>query len=624
MYYFTFDTKGIVMKINANLFTGILLLLLTCHAYCNSVPQLSEPVVITDDSNESILAASDRYLTDYTVTFWFSGDFTQIANNSTIAVIGYHTDICFNNKDGLHIKFLCNKDSKISEIITKIPDVNLSGWNSIAITYSQNNVVKIHINGKEIIPNLLGSTLVRFSNGINLFDVGKNKIKHYFPGTIIKPAIYAKALPLSEIMSLFNSQKERIAKLVSSKSVDSANHSLRLVTNISYINKNQDSYAKEMCKLDLYYPSYLKQYPVIVWFHGGGLNIGRRWFSPLELLDKGYAIVTVDYRLSPKVKAWEAIDDAADAVAWVFKNIENYGGDQHKIYIAGHSAGAYLASMVGLNPKYLSERKFNNLDLAGIIPVSGQMSTHFTVKRDRGDNDLAFVPVLDKYAPLGYVTQRIPNMFMLVGDRKIEWKARAEENALMQASLEAIGCSNSHYLELAGKDHITVLPAAIPLIKSIAKDHRNDMKDQINLDSLLYPIMMKKNDKNEFVFKTSDPQFLIKLPKPLNSNQYTTLEFEMKAIQGLGKDDWKLGEKGGVFWATVNEPDLSGKRHNVFTLVSDGAWYKYSIPLYKNSSYIGKITQIRIDPVDHAFPGKKVEIRNIRLTNGKNILSINK
>ena len=61
----------------------------------------------------------------------------------------------------------------------------------------------------------------------------------------------------------------------------------------------------------------------------------------------------------------------------------------------------------------------------------------------------------------------------------------------------------------------------------------------------------------------------------------------MKAIQGLGKDDWKLGEKGGVFWATVNEPDLSGKRHNVFTLVSDGAWYKYSIPLYKNSSYIG-------------------------------------
>lgn len=59
----------------------------------------------------------------------------------------------------------------------------------------------------------------------------------------------------------------------------------------------------------------------MVWFHGGGLKTGNKHI-PEKLKEKGIAIVIVNYRLNPKVQCPAYIDDAAAAVAWVFKNID--------------------------------------------------------------------------------------------------------------------------------------------------------------------------------------------------------------------------------------------------------------------------------------------------------------
>ena len=98
--------------------------------------------------------------------------------------------------------------------------------------------------------------------------------------------------------------------------------------NIAYYpeEKFNDEYIKNRCVLDIYYPSDLKNFSTIVWFHGGGLTGGEKEI-PGALKGKGFAVVGVNYRLSPKVKAPAYIEDAAAAVAWVFKNISNYGGD---------------------------------------------------------------------------------------------------------------------------------------------------------------------------------------------------------------------------------------------------------------------------------------------------------
>ena len=70
-----------------------------------------------------------------------------------------------------------------------------------------------------------------------------------------------------------------------------------------------DNYMQEMCVFDFYYPTNIKDFPTIVWFHGGGLTQGKRSI-PEYLKNRGFAIIGVDYRLSPKVKAVECIKDA--------------------------------------------------------------------------------------------------------------------------------------------------------------------------------------------------------------------------------------------------------------------------------------------------------------------------
>ena len=95
------------------------------------------------------------------------------------------------------------------------------------------------------------------------------------------------------------------------------------VNDISYTKKT-DAYSLERLKLDVYYPEDMKDCPVMVWFHGGGLEAGSKEI-PRRLKNKGYVVVGVNYRLLPKVTIRETLDDAAEAVAWVFRNITNYG-----------------------------------------------------------------------------------------------------------------------------------------------------------------------------------------------------------------------------------------------------------------------------------------------------------
>lgn len=91
--------------------------------------------------------------------------------------------------------------------------------------------------------------------------------------------------------------------------------------------KVENSYAKERCKLDVYYPTDKKEVPVVVWFHGGGIEGGSKYIDT-ELLDAGYCVISANYRLLPKANIDEVLDDAAAAVAWAFSNAEKYNGSK--------------------------------------------------------------------------------------------------------------------------------------------------------------------------------------------------------------------------------------------------------------------------------------------------------
>lgn len=137
-----------------------------------------------------------------------------------------------------------------------------------------------------------------------------------------------------------------------------------LQTDIHYYNDDlnkEDTYINERCVLDIYYPKDSLSFATIVWFHGGGLSSGQKEI-PEALKEKGVAVIAVNYRLYPKIGAPIYIEDAAASVAWAFNNIEKYGGDSQSIFISVHSAGGYLASMIGLDKRWLQSHDIDAND----------------------------------------------------------------------------------------------------------------------------------------------------------------------------------------------------------------------------------------------------------------------
>lgn len=247
-----------------------------------------------------------------------------------------------------------------------------------------------------------------------------------------------------------------------------AQNKYELVTNVPYIDASETNvYKKERCKLDIYYPADKKGYPTVVWFHGGGLEGGEKHLFN-ELKEKGIAIVSVNYRLSPKAQNPAYIEDAAASIAWVFKNIESYGGSADNIFVSGHSAGGYLTLMVGLDKSYLEKYGIDADKIRGLVPISGQTNTHYTIRKERGIP--MEIPVVDEYAPLNQVRKNLPPTLLITGDRNLEMTARYEENAHLEVILKALGNKDVKLYELQGFDHGTVaIPGCYFLLEWVKK-----------------------------------------------------------------------------------------------------------------------------------------------------------
>lgn len=239
-------------------------------------------------------------------------------------------------------------------------------------------------------------------------------------------------------------------------------------SDILYYNKSDTLgvYAEERCRLDIYYPTNKSNFKTVVWFHGGGLRAGEKSI-PEELKNKGIAVVAANYRLFPEVKAPIYIEDAAAAVAWVFKNIKNYNGNPAKIYLSGHSAGGYLVSMIGMNKSYLRNHKIDADSIAGLIPFSGHTITHFTIREERG------IPgeqaIIDEFAPLFHVRPNVPPIVLITGDRELEMLGRYEENAYLMRMMKVVGHKNTLLYEIQGFDHGSMVKPAFSILLNYLK-----------------------------------------------------------------------------------------------------------------------------------------------------------
>ncbi len=243
-------------------------------------------------------------------------------------------------------------------------------------------------------------------------------------------------------------------------------------------------YEQERCKLDLTVPVGAKGFATYVWFYGGGMKNGGKdlrseYCAEIResLAQGGVAVVTPDYRLSPKAKYPAYVDDAAAAIAWTVKHIAEQGGDPHKVFIGGHSAGATLALLVGMDPDRLKPHGLSLGSVAGIAQVSAQVLTHYTIREERGQPRYAIT--CDEAAPAFYIRKALPPILTIYAQN--DMLSRAEENQFFVTTLKAAGHAENYSLRVDDRDHASVGhrirdlddPARLAILNFIAKQSAN-------------------------------------------------------------------------------------------------------------------------------------------------------
>ena len=210
--------------------------------------------------------------------------------------------------------------------------------------------------------------------------------------------------------------------------------------------------------LDVYLPDG-KAFPVMVYFHGGGMEVGDKTDQKIffhYMVSRGIGVVSANYRMYPDAKYPDFLADAADAVAWVFQNVGAYGNIKG-IYVGGSSAGGFISQMLCFDEKWLGRHHIQPADVAGFIHDAGQPTCHFNVLRERGIDSRRII--IDESAPLYHVgsSGQYPPMLIIVSNQDIE--NRYEQTMLLISTLKHFGHSDKVRLKIMHGLHCAYLDA---------------------------------------------------------------------------------------------------------------------------------------------------------------------
>jgi acetyl esterase/lipase len=224
-------------------------------------------------------------------------------------------------------------------------------------------------------------------------------------------------------------------------------------------------------RLDVYAPVDAHDAPVVVFWYGGAWTKGRRAdyrFVGAALAGAGYVAIVADYRLYPQVTFPKFLEDGAGAAKWAADHARDFGGDPRRLFLAGHSAGAHLAAMLAVQPKWLAQAGVDAGAIRGLIGLSGP----YALAPNSAVLDAIFAApfVPGDWQPAALVTAAAPPALLLHGgDDDVVWPAQATQ---MAAALRAAGVAvelevypgRGHAdtvaaLSLAGRRRAPVLPA---------------------------------------------------------------------------------------------------------------------------------------------------------------------
>lgn len=248
-----------------------------------------------------------------------------------------------------------------------------------------------------------------------------------------------------------------------SQAADPAKPEVELIRDVAYVEGPTADPVKH--KLDLYLPPGRKDYPLLMFVHGGGWSHGDKnfWFDLYGRLAKGFAqqgigVAVINYRLAPKIKHPDQAKDVAKAIAWAHQNIAKFGGKPDQLFLAGHSAGGHLVSLVTSDEHYLADLGLNASALRGVIPISGVY--------DVQPKELLFNMVFGtdskertQASPISHVRAGLPPFLIMHGDHELpHCDGKCAEKFVDKLKEKQVTC---RLLPISKRDHMSIIAKII-------------------------------------------------------------------------------------------------------------------------------------------------------------------
>lgn len=218
-------------------------------------------------------------------------------------------------------------------------------------------------------------------------------------------------------------------------------------------------------RIDVIAPETPGPHPVLVFIHGGGWHSGAPGeyaFIGRHFARAGYVVVLPGYRLGEAGRYPHMLEDSAAALAWVQGNAVRLGGDPQRVFVMGHSAGAYNAVMLALDGQWLDRAGVAPGFIKGVVGLSGPYD-FYPFTSDSARNAFAHVADPRITQPINHVRAPAPPMLLLTGDADETVKMR--NSKVLAEALTAAGQPTVPVV-LAGVDHAgPVLKLAAPFIR---------------------------------------------------------------------------------------------------------------------------------------------------------------
>jgi len=222
--------------------------------------------------------------------------------------------------------------------------------------------------------------------------------------------------------------------------------------------------ADPRLKLDIWVPAGKSSgpLPVVVFFYGGGWVAGERGeygFVGSAIAARGFVVVIPDYRMVPEVHFPTFIEDGARAVAWAEQHVARFGGDPHRINLAGHSAGSYIGAMLALDRHYLADAGASAEVIRSAALLSGPYD-FYPFTEQRGRDALGNWPRPRETQPITFASGNAPPMLLMHGTA--DTVVRPRNSQRLAAALSKAGA----HVELKlypGKSHIDTIKSISPL-----------------------------------------------------------------------------------------------------------------------------------------------------------------